>query len=114
METKNTDIIKQNKIFLWLALGTVIILSIPLMAMKFNWVKPDPSNPNDMGVNWTLLDFIVMGILIFGAGSLFVAVARVTPRKYRLLVGIVILLVFLLTWAHLAVGLVDSWPLAGS
>ncbi len=108
------DVIMQNKIFLWSALGTAVLLSIPYLAMQFSLVKPDPSNPNDIGVNWGIGDFIVMGILIFGAASLFVGIARITPQKYRLLIGFAILAAFLLLWAHLAVGIVDSWPFAGS
>ena len=103
MKTKNTDIILQNKIFLWIVLATGIILSIPLIAMQFT---------NE--VDWKLADFTVMGVLLFGTGFLFVHVARVTPRKYRTLIGIAFVLALLLTWVHLAVGIVDSWPLAGS
>jgi hypothetical protein len=82
--------------------------------MQFGWVKPDPSNPKDLGVYWTLGDFIAMGILLFGTASIFVLIARVAPRKYRALIAVAILLAFLVIWAHLAVGLVDSWPFAGS
>lgn len=103
MKTKNTDIIKQNKIFLWLAVATGVILSIPLIAMQFT-----------REVNWTLFDFIVMGVLLFGTGFMFVHVARVTPRKYRTLIGIAFVATVLITWVHLAVGIVDTWPLAGS
>src|SRR5690606_2916685 len=35
MRTKNKDIIMQNKIFLWIAAATGLILSIPLIAMQF-------------------------------------------------------------------------------
>jgi hypothetical protein len=114
MKAKSKDLLTQNKVFGWIAAGTAAILSIPFMAMQFDWVKPDPHNPRDRGVDWDLGDFIVMGVLLFGAGSLFVLIARATPRKYRLLVGIAVLAAFLLIWAHLAVGIVDSWPLAGS
>lgn len=114
MRTKKTDLIMQNKVFLWLGALTGALLTIPYMAMTFQWVKPDPSNPLDQGVSWTLLDFIVMGMLIFGAGSLFIAIARIVPSKYRLLIGLLVLGGFLTLWAHLAVGIVDTWPLAGS
>lgn len=85
-----------------------------MLAMNFQWVKPDPNNPLDQGVNWTFGDFIIMGVLIFGMGSLFIAIARTTPKKYRMLIGFGILAAFLLMWVHLAVGIVDTWPLAGS
>lgn len=108
------DLIMQNKIFAFIVVGAAALLSLPYMAMKFNWVKPDPSNPNDVGVYWSLIDFVMMGILIFGAASLFVGIARIAPRNYRVLIGVGVALAFLLIWAHLAIGIVDSWPLAGS
>jgi hypothetical protein len=114
MNQKNTDIIVHNRIFSWIAAAAAAILLVPYLAMQFNWVKPDPQNPADKGVNWTLLDFVVMGILIFGISSTFVLVARATPRKYRVFIGAGFLAAFLLIWAHLAVGIVDTWPFAGS
>jgi hypothetical protein len=103
MKKMNTDLIMQNAIFSWIALATGLILSVPLIAMQFT-----------SEVDWKLGDFTIIGILLFGAGSLFVVIARATPRKYRTLVGLAILAAVLLTWVHLAVGIVDSWPLAGS
>jgi hypothetical protein len=103
MKTKNTDIIMQNKIFLWIAAATGVILSIPLVAMQFT-----------SDVDWDSTDFIIMGTLLFGIGFLFVQVARITPRKYRMLIGLGFLAGLFLIWAHLAVGIIDSWPLAGS
>jgi len=81
--------------------------------MQFPWVKPDLSNPADQGVNWTLGDFIVMGILLFGMGSIFVLAARRVAKKHRFAVGLIVIAALLLVWTHLAVGIVDSWPLAG-
>ncbi len=104
----------QNKVFAIIAMGTAALLTIPYLAMRYNWVKPDPNNPADMGVFWTLGDFVIMGVMIFGAGTFFVAVARVVPNKYRLLVGFIVLAIFLTAWVHLAAGIVDTWPLAGS
>jgi hypothetical protein len=105
MSTKNKDIIMQNKVFGWIAVITAAILSIPLMAMKFQWVKPDPTNPADQGVSWTLSDFIIIGVLLFGASSLFVLVARVTPKKYRTLIAVAFVIAILYIWAELAVGI---------
>lgn len=93
MKRKSNDIIMQNKIFIWIALATGLILSIPLVAMQFTGE-----------VDWSLGDFIVMGILIFGIAFTFVHVARVTPRKYRTLIGIAFAMAFLWIWAELAVG----------
>lgn len=78
MNSKSNNIIMQNKVFIWIAASTGLILSIPLIAMQFT-----------SEVNWELGDFIVMGALLFGAGSIFVNIARVTPSKYRTLIGIV-------------------------
>lgn len=94
MKTKNTDIIMQNKVFLWIAAATGLILSVPLIAMQLTGE-----------VDWKLGDFIVMGILLFGTGFMFVHVARVTPRKYRTLIGIAFVVVLLYMWAELAVGI---------
>jgi hypothetical protein len=35
-------------------------------------------------------------------------------KKNRLVIGLVILALVLVTWVHLAVGIVDTWPFAGS
>lgn len=94
MKIKNKGIIYDNKIFLWLATGTALILSIPLIAMQFK---------ND--VNWSLSDFIIMGLLLFGMGFLFVHIARVTKSKYRTLIAIGVVLLTLYIWAELAVGI---------
>ncbi len=97
IKTKNTDIIMQNKVFLWVALVTGIILSIPLMAMQFT---------NE--VKWTLSDFVIMGTLLFITGSLFVLVARKTP-KHRVIVGLAFTAALLWLWAELAVGIFTNW-----
>ena len=103
MATKKNDLIMQNKVFALIALGTATILSIPFMAMLFKWE----------GWDWKLADFIVMGLLIFGTGFLFVHTARITPRKYRVLIGSAFALALLTVWAELAVGVFGT-PFAGS
>ena len=47
MNTASTDIIMQNKAFVWATLTTGLILLIPLVAMQFT---------DD--VAWTLIDFV--------------------------------------------------------
>jgi hypothetical protein len=98
MKAKNTDIILQNRIFLWIALATGIILLIPLIAMQFTGE-----------VNWTLLDFVTMGSLLFGTGSMFVLTARKIDQKYRVAIGIGFAIAFLWLWAELAVGVFTNW-----
>lgn len=83
--------------FVWIALATGLILLIPLIAMQFT---------NE--VNWTTIDFVVMGILLLGAGSLFVLVSRRSPRKRRVAIGVGIAAAFLFVWAELAVGIFTS------
>lgn len=92
MKIKNTDIM-QNKVFIRIAIGTGLVLLIPLIAMRFTGE-----------VNWGLGDFVVMGILLFGTGSMFVLVAK-KIRKHRAILAIVFLAVFLYIWAELAVGI---------
>lgn len=114
MKRQKKDLIMQNKIFGLIGAATAAILSLPYLAMQLQWVKPNPSNPADRGVDWSLGDFVIAGVLLFGMGSLFVFIARRVNKKYRLVVALSVLAVFLLIWVHLAVGIVDSWPFAGS
>lgn len=93
---------KNNKILL-IAVITAAILMIPLIAMQFTHE-----------VNWTLFDFIVAGSLIFGTGLLLeYTLRKVTNRKQRIVFVVIIMLIFLLVWAELAVGVFGS-PFAGS
>ena len=81
----------------------LFILSIPLMAMQFT-----------KEVNWTISDFLVMGILLFTTVfTIDFVLKKFKTLKSRLIliVGTVVLLA--LVWAELAVGIFGS-PLAGS
>ncbi len=80
-----------------------VILSIPLMAMQFT-----------EEVNWTISDFLVMGILLFTTVftiDFLLKKFKTLKSRLILIVGIVVLLA--LVWAELAVGIFGS-PLAGS
>lgn len=103
MSSQKTDILMQNKIFFWIILGTGLVLSIPLVAMQFT-----------SEVDWKLFDFAIMGTLMLGASFAFVVAARLVPAKYRVIVGAALFAALFVTWIHLAVGIVDTWPLAGS
>lgn len=93
MEIPDKDPLIQKSIFIRIALATVAILLMPLLAMQFT---------NE--VRWDGKDFVVMGLLLFGTASLFVVAARKTARKHRALVGVIFLAAFLYIWAELAVG----------
>lgn len=92
MKTKNSDILMQNKVFIWLVLATGLILLIPLIAMQFT-----------SEMNWGLFDFVFAGALLFGTGLVFVLAAR-KLSKYRTVIGIALAAALLLVWAELAVG----------
>lgn len=65
-------------------------------------------------VNWTLLDFIVAGALLLGAGLLCELVLRkVKTIKFRIAICIALLILFFLIWAELAVGIFGT-PFSGN
>jgi len=108
VKTKNSDIIKQNNAFLYVAVGTLLLLLVPFTLMMFKIPLYDPGSGYEV-LNWDLADFVIMGFLIFGIGSMFVLVSRVIPSKYRIHAGIGLFLLFLWIWAELAVGLFTNW-----
>lgn len=79
------------------ALGTALILLVPLGAMQFT-----------DEVNWTLSDFVVAGVLLFGAGLLLDLAIR-KAGKYRIAAAAAVVLAFLWLWAELAVGVFTNW-----
>lgn len=80
-----------------------ILLLIPLIAMQFT---------NE--VDWNTFDFIVMGALLLGTGLLCELVMRkVLNNKTRIIFCGIILFIFFLIWAELAVGILGT-PFAGS
>ncbi len=94
MVQKPIGLMSQNRVFIWIAFATGAILLIPLISMQFT-----------SEVDWALTDFIVMGLLLFSASSLYVLAARKLPSKRRLFVGVMIAAFFLYVWAELAVGI---------
>jgi len=80
-----------------------LLLLIPLIAMQFT-----------DEVNWSILDFVIAGTLLFGTGVLCeLALRKIKSFKYRLAILTCILLVLLAIWAELAVGIFGT-PFAGS
>jgi hypothetical protein len=76
----------------------LLLLLIPFIAMQFT---------NE--VNWSIMDFVVAGVLLFGTGLTIQFVLRkVKTRKNRILICGIILLLLILLWTELAVGLFGS------
>lgn len=99
----NTTASQPNKRLLLILLFIPVILSIPLIAMQFS-----------DEVDWKAFDFLVMGTLLLMVGIAVEGVLRrVKSTNGRVVMLLVIGLLFLLTWAELAVGIFGS-PFAGS
>ena len=65
-------------------------------------------------VNWKIMDFIIMGILLIFSGYWTQRVIKKIKSKSKKVIFIsLILLIFLLLWAEMAVGIFNS-PIAGS
>lgn len=76
-------------------LGIPLILFIPWVAMQFT-----------TEINWTLSDFIIAGALLLSTGILCeIAIQKIKNLRLRVAVCGIVLLLFLLIWAELAVGI---------
>jgi len=73
------------------------LLLVPFVAMQFT-----------SEVNWTLSDFILMGVMICVTGVL-IEYAVLTTGKYKVIAALAILCAFLWLWAELAVGVFTTW-----
>ena len=63
--------------------------------------------------NWSLVDFIIMGVLIFSFLSFTSLIRKKFSGIKEVLAIIIVFIVFILLWAELAVGIFGS-PFAGS
>jgi|AACY02.14.fsa_nt_gi hypothetical protein len=91
------------KRFSILTFAPLALLLIPLIAMHYS-----------DEVHWTLIDFAIMGVLLLVAGMWTQRVVkRVKSFPRRATYIILVILLFLLVWAELAVGILGS-PLAGN
>lgn len=63
-------------------------------------------------MNWDETDYIVAGLLVAAAGLLLYGASRLRGR-YRWIAAAVIVLLFVATWAELAVGVFGT-PFAGN
>ena len=95
--------IRQNKRLIGIVLTVALILLIPIIAMQFT-----------DEVNWTLSDFVAAAVLLLGTGLMCELVMRkVTKRKFRIAIIVVILVALLLIWLELAVGIFGT-PFSGT
>jgi hypothetical protein len=96
----NVRLIIMQKNIIRIALGTGLILLIPLVAMQFSdeW-------------NWGVFDFIFMGGLLFGTGLAYELIAKKgSTTAYRAAVGIACPAALVLVWMNAAVGLIGDGP----
>ena len=65
-------------------------------------------------INWSIFDFLVMGVLLFSFGIFINLVLNNTKNsKIRITLFTFLILIFSLIWIELAVGIFES-PFAGS
>lgn len=85
-------------------LSALALLLIPFFAMQFEIG----------GVDWDFTDFSIAAALLASVGiALATATCKQIPLRRRVIGFAAVGLIFVL-YVHLAVGIVDSWPLAGS
>lgn len=93
--SERINFIMKSNFIVRISLITAFILLIPLVAMQLT---------NE--VNWNLVDFVVAGVLLFGAGLSYELIARKGSNiVYRVAVGIAVATALLLIWIDLAVGI---------
>lgn len=93
MKTRSNITVQRNIAFI--AIGSTLLLLIPLSAMQFT-----------EEVAWTALDFVVAGGLLLGTGLMYVLLSRkVRGTKIKLIIGASLLFVLLAIWAEFAVGI---------
>jgi hypothetical protein len=87
----------KRRLMYW-AIAILSILMIPLVAMQFT-----------SEVNWSLSDFIIMGIILFSIGLAYELIVRKSEKTvYRAAFGVALAGVFLLLWVNGAVGIIGS------
>lgn len=97
-----TNTVQNKRLTGILGIATTLLL-IPLIAMQFT-----------DEVKWSLSDFVIAGILLFGTGLTCELVLRkVKGNGSRFILCAVVLAALFLIWAELAVGVFGT-PFAGS
>lgn len=94
---------KETKRTILLFAATLTVLLVPFIAMQFT-----------SEVNWSPGDFLVAGVLLFGAAVLAdLALRKIRSKGKRMAVVAIILMALMLVWIELAVGIFGT-PFAGS
>jgi len=94
--------ITQNKRLIGIVLTAALLLLIPLIAMQFT-----------DEVNWSLFDFVVAGVLLFGTGLACELVLRKVKKiQHRVILCATLLAVLFIIWVQLAVGIFGT-PFGG-
>ena len=87
-----------KKNFLIISSIVAFLLLIPIIAMQYT-----------EEFDWNLMDFVIAGSLLYGLGFMLdMVIRKVNKLSFRILLGICILILFLLLWAELAVGVLET------
>ena len=82
------------------AIATGLLLLVPLVL-----TVTDRHKPTGEGVDWGVVDFVLMGCLLFFAGVAYEFFApRLASRQRRVILGVGIAFVVFAIWVELAVG----------
>lgn len=93
-----TQAATRRKSIISVLIVTVLVLSVPLVAMEFS-----------DEVNWGLGDFIIIGALVFVTGLVYeFQVKHIRNTTHRVVAGIALAAVLFLIWAQLAIGLIEK------
>ena len=82
-------------------LTPLLLLGIPALAMI--WTDQ---------VNWSLLDFCIIGALLLALSVTIRLIRRSLPNRQKWVYILIVIVLFILLWAELGVGIFDS-PIAG-
>ena len=83
-------------------LSPLLLLGIPALAMI--WTDQ---------VNWSLLDFWIMGVLLLALSATIRLIRRSMPNRKKRIYILFLIVLFFLLWAELGVGIINS-PIAGN
>ena len=83
----NNILISKKNIYI-VFLGTFFILLLPLIAMQFT-----------KGVNWSVGDFVVFGILLFFFGYIYKVLTKSSSKPIKnIVIGLIVFALFIFVW----------------